>query len=177
MCVRCNICGEWTTNNETETCNNCKGVSKISTVDLLDSFNYFLGKVAIDFKKGFDEIKKVMEKTMNNEMPDLRTGMAIKLKEDDNFYIITSVSLSNDRVSAINFENALKENGIHFDKIKAIYKYNYCDTGIDMSGKDIEKALIYKKIWKRSELREISKELAESILSEQLGEDIRIVGE
>jgi len=136
-----------------------------------------LGKVAIDFKKDFDEIKKVMEETMNNKMPNLRTGMAVKLKEDDNFYIITSVSFLNYRVSAINFENALQENGIHFDKIKAIYKYNNCNTGIDMSGKNIEKALIYKKIWERSELREISKELAESILSEQLGEDIRIVGE
>jgi len=177
MCVRCNICGEWTTNIGTETCNNCKDVSKISTVDLLDSFNYFLGKVAIDFKKDFDEIKKVMEETMNNEMPDLRTGMAVKLKEDDNLYIVTSASFVNDLVSAINFENALQENGIHFDKIKAIYKYSNCDTGIDTSGKDTEKALIYKKIWERSEPREISKDLAEFILRDKYGEDVKIVGE
>lgn len=128
-----------------------------------------------DVEKVFNKVKKDMRESIKTEMPDLRTGMTIKLKEDDNLYMVTSVSFLNNRVSVVNLEDENVENDIHFDKIEAIYKYICRGIGIDMSGKEIKRSLTFKKIWERPKTREISRQIAELMLTEKLNEPVKIV--
>ena len=103
-----------------------------------------------------------------NKMPKLEPGMVIVIDCLESELVCTVLKINhNGTIQVIGLQD-----GEFFltlpEHIIGIYKCNGVNRG---AGK------LIPLIWERSEPKEISKELAESILCEKLGEDIRIVGE
>lgn len=146
----------------------------VPTVNLYKSFNDFMHKTGHDFEKAFEGARKATEKAMKNEMPKPESGMLVKLDVDDELYMITYASPLNKKISIQYIHDSDSENSVPFSEIEAIYEYNNCDTGIDVSGKETEKSLIYKKVWERPKVKEISKKIAELMLTEKLNEPVKI---
>lgn len=154
-------------------------VVKIPYDTLLESYTDFLNKTHEDFERDFDGVKKVTEDAMKNDMPELKCGMIVETEDKDaGLQEITKISYVGKHSANLRVLKDLSTfYNVPLNEITTIYEYDNHGDMLSMSpeGDETKVAIVYNKIWECPRHKQISKELAESILMNTLGEYVEIV--